>query len=308
MTSSTIRISRVTGGIGALVEGIDLASIDDEGFATVRDALVEHQVLFFRDQHLDDDQHRALVRRWADPMVFPVAALRGGTEALGFIVDDEANPPDADGWHTDITWWPEPPSVAVLCALTIPAYGGDTMWCDLHRLYDGMAPAMRALAEQLVVHHSPGERFIAVNARIGGEEVGRLIAEQLTGAHHPLVRSHPVTGRPALFLSSFIRSIDGMSTQESDTFLEPLYRRLDDPNGQVRWRWREGDVAIWDEANTNHRALSDHYPQFRKMRRCTASGERPFFSPDGTRANASIVTRASRELADEAAGRDVAMA
>jgi taurine dioxygenase len=293
--SDTFAIHRLNGRIGALVEGVALGAITDDTFAVVRDALVEHKVLFFRDQHLEPDQHLALVRRWARPMVFPVAALTGGTNPMGMVTDTAESPPDADSWHTDITWWHEPPSVAVLCALTIPATGGDTMWLDLEHAHDALSPTLQRLCEALTVHHAPGEKFIAANRRIMGDEIGDLIAAHLTGAHHPLVRTHPVSGRPSLFLSSFIRSIDGMHPAESTRFLELVGRTLDDPNGQVRWRWREGDVAIWDEASTNHRALSDHYPRFRQMRRCTASGERPFFSPDGTRAGATIVSWAETE-------------
>jgi taurine dioxygenase len=296
MAAATFTVSRLTNSLGAAVDGVRLGSLTDAEFAAVRDALVEHKVLFFRDQHLTEAEHRALVTRWAEPMVFPVSRLLGRDDPMGKVIDTPDSPPDADNWHTDITWWPEPPSVAVLCALTIPESGGDTMWLDLERIYDALSPSMRRLCEQLTVHHAPGERFIAANRRIMGDEVGDLIAAQCTGAHHPLVRTHPVSGRPSLFLSSFIRRIDGMTQAESDEFLAPLRRRLDDPNVQVRWHWRAGDVAIWDEASTNHRALSDHYPQYREMRRCTASGERPWFSSDGTRANATIVTRSEREV------------
>lgn len=296
MSTATFTVSRLTNSLGASVDGLMLGSLTDEQFAVLRDALVEHKVLFFRDQHLTEADHRGLVARWAEPMVFPVSRLLGRDDPMGMVTDTADSPPDADNWHTDITWWPEPPSVAVLCALTIPASGGDTMWLDLERLYDALSPTMRGLCEQLTVHHAPGERFIAANRRILGDEAADLIADQCTGAHHPLVRTHPVSGRPSLFLSSFIRRIDGMTPAESDEFLALLRRRLDDPNVQVRWRWRAGDVAIWDEASTNHRALSDHYPQFRQMRRCTASGTRPWFSPDGTRANATIVTRSEREV------------
>jgi len=221
---------------------------------------------------------------------------------MGVITDTADSPPDADGWHTDVTWWHLPPSVAVLCALSTPPAGGDTMWINLHRVYDNLSEPLRRICDTLTVLHTPGERFIAANARIQGEEIGRLIAERLTGSHHPLVRSHPVTGRPALFVSeSFMRHIDGMTSEESALWLGMLARRLDDPNVQVRWRWRDGDVAIWDEACTNHRALSDHYPQFRQMRRCTASGDRPWFSPDGTREHASFVSTAVAETTTGAA-------
>lgn len=290
MPDTTFTITPLTGRLGARVEGVRLASLRASEGAALRDALVTHKVLFFRDQHLDEESHLAVVRNWGEPMVFPVSVLLGGTNPMGKVIDTPESPPDADSWHTDITWWHEPPSIAVLCACTVPESGGDTLWLDLQALHDSLSPTMRALCAQLTALHAPGERFIAANRRIMGDEAAELIATQLTGSHHPLVRSHPVSGAPALFLSSFVRSVDGMSERESAAFLEILQHALGDPNLHVRWRWRAGDVAIWDEASTNHRALADHYPQFREMRRCTAQGERPWFSPDGLRANATIVS------------------
>ena len=293
-----ITITRMNASLGGLVEGVDLAQIGDAQFVVIRQALLDHHVLFFRNQHLTDDGQLALVRRWADPMLFPITALMGGKNALGRVEDTAESPPDADGWHTDITWWHRPPSVAVLCALDIPAEGGDTMWANLHKVYDKLSEPMQRICNALLsVLHTPGERFIAANARIFGPEHGKLIAENFAGAHHPLVRSHPVTGRPAVFLSgSFMRTVDGLSADESAMLLGFLTTLLNDPNLQVRWRWRVGDVAIWDEASTDHRALSDHYPQYRLMRRCTAEGELPWFSPDGRRANATIVSRPVRDF------------
>jgi taurine dioxygenase len=248
-------------------------------------------VLFFRDQFLTPDEQIALTSRWAAPMVFPVTAMLGGSNPLGLVTDTADNPPAADGWHTDVTWWCEPPAVAVLCAVSIPETGGDTLWASTQTLYDRMSEPLRRFCESLQVLHTPGERFIAATSRSLGPEVGPAIRDHLMGSHHPLVRTHPVSGRSCLFLSgSFMRSIDGLGQAESDALLGMLSRPLDDPNVQVRWRWQEGDVAICDEVSTNHRALSDHYPQFRQMRRCTAVGSRPYFSPDGARDHATFVS------------------
>jgi taurine dioxygenase len=292
-----LELTRLTGSIGAIVEDLQLRMITADEFTALQLALLEHQVLFIRNQAMDEREHLAFVQRWAEPMVFPVGALVGRTNPISVITDDADSPPDADGWHTDITWWPEPPSIAVLAALSVPDAGGDTLWVDLHRAYESLAPPERAFCEERTVFHAPGERFIAANARSQGEELATSIREHLAGAHHPLVRSHPITGRPALFLGGgFMQRVDGMEQADSDALLERLGRLLDDPNRQVRWRWREGDVAIWDEANTNHRALSDHYPQLPQMRRCTAKGERPWFSPDGTPEHATIRSYPERNV------------
>ncbi len=276
--------------IGAVVRGVSLASMDDATFAAVHTALLDRGVLFFPAQHLTEDEHLALAERWGTPMVFPVARLMGGTRVLSEIVDDEQSPPDADLWHTDITWWPEPPKVAILAALDIPASGGDTMWADLRDAYSSLSEPMRRICRELEVLHTPGDRFVAANRRIFGDETADRIEAECRGAVMPLVRTHEETGEQALWVSSFIDHIVGLHPDESALLLGHLQALLDDPNRNVRWRWTPGDVAIWDERTTNHRALADHYPQYRRMRRCVVEGPAPVFRPDGADAP-TIVTR-----------------
>lgn len=267
---------RLTGVLGAEISGLHLETITDGEFEQLDDALMEHQVVFLRDQHLTPDGHRALAARFGTPAVFPLARHLGGTEVLGMIEDTETNGPDADYWHTDITWIDAPPKVAVLAALDIPPYGGDTLWADLYGAYDGLSPAMRSIADGLRVRHTQGELFWAAFGKaVGVAQLDELRAA-FPGAEHPLVRTHPVTGRKALFVAGgFMESIVGMDLQESAWMLQHLQHRVDDSRLQVRWRWQVGDVAIWDERCTNHRALGDHYPQHRLMRRCTVEGEVP---------------------------------
>ena len=267
----------LSGAIGAEVGGVDLATIDDETFAAVHASLLDHQVLFFRDQHVDDDQQLALTERWGQPMVFPVGRFLGGAAVLSRIEDTADSPPDADGWHTDVTWVAEPPKLAVLSALTIPdGGGGDTMWSSSYATYDALSEPVRRLCDGLQVLHTPGDDFIAAISRSLGEELGAKVAAEFQGAIHPLVRTHDETGRQALFLSrGFARRIVGLHPAESAALLGLLDALADDPNRAVRWRWKEGDVAVWDERCTQHRALSDHYPQHRVMRRSTVVGERP---------------------------------
>ena len=271
-----MRIAQLNGALGAVIEGLSLETIDDAGCKDLRDALLEHQVVFLRNQHLSEDGQRALAHRFGTPSVFPISAHFGGTEILGTIEDDVDKRPKADGWHTDITWVEEPPQVAILCGLVIPPYGGDTMWADLYGAWERLSPAMQAALEPLQVHHAQGEDFWrGVSQAMSPEQVAEL-RTVFPGADHPLVRTHPITGRKALFVAGgFMDSIVGMHPDESSMLLDWLRARIEDPNLQVRWHWTEGDVAIWDERCTNHRALSDHYPQHRVMRRCTVDGERP---------------------------------
>lgn len=266
---------KLNGALGAVVSGLELETIDDAGFAALESALLEHQVVFLREQRLSEDGHRALATRFGTPAVFPIGRHLGATEYLSHIEDDADSPPDADGWHTDIPWIERPPQVAILCALDIPPYGGDTMWADLYGAYDQLSPAMQELCGRLRVHHRPPDAFWSAVGRGLPDRVDELRAA-FPGADHPLVRTHPRTGRKALFVAGdFMASIVGMHPEESAWLLDWLRRRVEDPNLQVRWSWRPGDVTIWDERCTNHRALSDHFPQHRRMRRCTVDGEVP---------------------------------
>jgi taurine dioxygenase len=264
-----MKIQKLTGRLGAVVEDIDLETIDDPTFEALHDALMAHQVIFMRDQKLSEDGQRRLAGLFGSPTVYPVSKHFGGTEYLHVIEDTEESPPDADGWHMDITWVDEPPKLAILAALVIPSYGGDTIWTDLCGAWDQLSPVMKGMLGPLQVHHAPGETFWEALNRASNLDVAEL-RQAFPGAVHPLVRDHPVTGRTVLNLSGyFMESIVDMHPAESNWLLAWLSARVEDPNLQIRWRWREGDVAIWDEYSTNHRALSDHYPLHRRMRRCT---------------------------------------
>ena len=272
-----ITVERTGGALGAVVEGVDLREpLDDVTFTEIADALWEHQVLFFRDQPLTDEQQRAFATRFGPLDVFPVAKLMGLDTDMSVIEDTAESPPDADGWHTDISWTETPPRIAVLNALVIPPHGGDTLWASLFAAFDALSPPLQELCCRLHVRHHSGPEFAAAITRAAGPEIAAQVAEAYPPVEHPLVRAHPVTGRPALWLSGlFMDQVVELTRPESDALLAYLTTLVEDPNAQVRWRWRAGDLAVWDEASTNHRALSDHFPQHRAMRRCTVVGEKP---------------------------------
>ncbi|HYF45113.1 MAG TPA: TauD/TfdA family dioxygenase [Acidimicrobiales bacterium] len=266
--------------IGAEVDGVDLADLSDDQFAAIDQALLDHQVLFFHDQPLTDEEHLAFAARFGEPSIFPVSKLLGGDTRLQYIEDTADSPPDADDWHTDVTWIAEPPQIAVLSARTIPEVGGDTMWSSLTAAYEALSPAMQQICAGLTVRHHRGRDFDDRVGRFLDAEQMQRLEEGYPAVEHPLLRTHPRTGRTALFLSGlFMQEVVGMTRAESDALLGFLLRHGQDPNFQVRWRWRADDLAVWDERVTNHRALSDHYPQHRVMRRVTVDGERPVYTP-----------------------------
>jgi taurine dioxygenase len=276
----TPTITPVTGAIGAVIDDVDLTRpLDAATIAIVREALHEHSVIFFRDQDLDEEQQIVFASNFGTIGQYPLTKMLGGTSLTSIIEDTADSPPDADGWHTDVSWVAEPPAYAVLNAKEIPPTGGDTMWSSLFAAYDGLSPVMQGLCDQLTVRHHAGADFHDRIERTVGREIADRVGREFPPVEHPLVRSHPITGRRALFVSGrFMDQIVGMHRDESDALLGYLNRHIENPNFCVRWRWQPHDVAMWDEASTNHRALSDHYPAHRVMRRCTVDGTRPFFT------------------------------
>ena len=231
-------------------------------------------MLFFHDQELTEDQQPAFVSTFGPVGQYPLTKMFGGTAMSSTIEDTADSPPDADGWHTDVTWVAEPPAYAVLNAQVIPKRGGDTMWASLFAAYDALSPVMQDLCCQLTVRHHSGADFHERVSRNMGEDVAERIMTAFPPVEHPLVRTHPVTGRRALVP---VRSVHGPDRRHAPRRERraPRVSAAATPRTRISpcaGTGRAGDVAVWDEASTNHRALSDHFPAHRVMRRCTSTG------------------------------------
>jgi taurine dioxygenase len=278
----------VSAAMGAELVGVDLRDLDDSTFAAVEAALWDYEVVFVRGVDLSEAEQLELGHRFGGPMIFPTAALFGATEpSLTTIADGPDSPPEAERWHTDATWLAEPPSYALLQALEVPEFGGDTLWASMTAAYDALSPPMREFAAGLTVIHD-NEAFIDGVLRKGGQAaidsgLPEKLAANYPPVEHPLVRTHPRTGRRALFLGGyFMKRIVGLRPTESDTLLAMLERHATSPQFQARWSWQPGDLAVWDECTTNHRSVADHFPQRRVIRRCEIIGTRPYFDPDAS--------------------------
>lgn len=275
-----IEILPLTPVIGAEIRGVDLTTtLEEPVVSAIRAALLEHLVLFFRDQPVTPAQQLAFASRFGDPMV-PAGSMAASAESTDryFVVleDTPDNPPKADFWHTDVAFVPAPPDIAVLAMVEAPPVGGDTQWCNLYAVYQSLSPTMRNVVDLLDLDLDLGAPLRTAVLNMGGQSDYDRIAAQTPGVRHPLVRIHPETGRRALYLcGAFMRQISGMEPAESTALLDVLRSRLADPNLQVRWRWRTGDVVMWDERCTNHRANSDHMPGHRVVRRCLVGADVP---------------------------------
>jgi taurine dioxygenase len=274
---SDVRVTPVTRAIGAVVDGVDLRDqLGDEVVASLRGAVVRHGVVFLRDQHLGRHDLEAFAARFGRLAVSPLHVVLGTGRTASIIEDDEGHPPANFGWHTDLSWIQAPPAFGFLEALEVPPFGGDTMWASLAGAFALLSVSQQRECAQLRGAHAPDASLLASVERHHGAEVALALRHAYPRVTHPLVRRHPETGAPLLFLSPlYMTRIVGVDRRRGEQMLFALEGLLDNPLVQVRWRWQSGDVAIWDEAATCHRALGDHFPQRRVMRRCVVEGHTP---------------------------------
>lgn len=277
-----MKVTRVAGALGARLDDVDPR--DPEAFDDIKAALLEHEVVFFRGVNLTEEEQFELGRRFGSPSIFPVQKLLGATEPRMTVIRDTAESPNAaDAWHTDATWLAEPPAYALLHMETPCEVGGDTMWCSATAAYDQLAPPLQELLCKLTVIHD-NETFIqGVYEKAGdaAEGIAAGLREHYPAVEHPMVRTHPDTGRRSLLYSHrFIKRIVGFHEDESKAIISFLGEWVKEPRFHVRWHWEKGDLAIWDERSTLHRASADHWPQEREIRRLEIDGDRPYFDAD----------------------------
>jgi taurine dioxygenase len=257
---ATVSVERIGVALGAVVHGIDLGKpLSDVRAREVEAALYEHQVLFFREQHLTAEEQMNVATVFGVLRAPQPGRFLGETNPLMTLERSPGKPPATDFWHTDVPFVEEPPIVGVLSAMVMPPVGGDTAWASTYSLYDSLSEPIQSLCEGLHGEHTLDETLAYVRARYG-EEAVRKVSAAFPLRLHPLVQVHPRTGRRYIYLGAAgMSSIAGISKRESDLLLGYLRTGLDDINIQLRWRWTPGDVAIWDERSTVHQGLSDHF-------------------------------------------------
>jgi len=274
MTQRRIQLRPIAGALGAEVCGADLADLDDATFAEIHAAWLEHQVLFFRDQDLTPDQHKAFGRRFGPLQVHPFLHSRKaeGHPEIVVLESNEARPVVAAGWHTDVTFSETPPMASILRGVEVPAWGGDTMWASTTRAYDALSSTMKRMLDGLVAIHDTSKTF----SRGAYPSESHPDAEKTPTAIHPVVRTHPETGKKALFVNSaFTLRIKGLRPAESEALLAFLYRHITTPEFTCRFHWEKNSLAIWDNRCTQHRVVADNLKAHRRMERVTVEGDRP---------------------------------
>lgn len=270
----TAIVEKIAPAIGAEIHGLDLGQYENaETFAFLHDALMEHQVVFLRDQSLNVDQHVSLAKRFGTPLYSKKLKMYGDKyDCLSLLENDGTKIAVGSVWHTDNTDYEEPPMGSLLYCEVAPKVGGDTIWCSMYAAYDALADSTKAYIDNLTALHDNSN----VRRRYGGQNILRNDAMEVPPpVEHPVVLRHPVTGRKALFVNSnYTVRLKGVSDTESQYVLNMLYDHVKKPEFQVRFRWRANSLAIWDNRCTQHYALDD-YKELRRMRRVQIAGTRP---------------------------------
>ena len=281
MSTSPITVQPFGPAIGALVSGVQLAQgVTEAQREALLAALLEHHVLFFENQPIAPAAQKALAAQFGELHIHPVYPQAPGVPEIIVLDTSNDNPPDNDNWHTDVTFLAAPAMGAILSAQMLPPRGGDTLWASGIAAYESLSAPYRRMLAGLNAEHDflksfPAHRFARTPAeKVQWEKARHDHPPRL----HPVVRTHPVSGRQGLFVNDgFTTRIVELGATESDAVLRQLFAHIAKPEHTVRWRWKLGDVAFWDNRLTQHYATADYLPSRRVMHRATILGDAPFY-------------------------------
>jgi taurine dioxygenase len=280
--STNIEIKPLAGSLGAEIHGVDLSKpLDDQTFDKIHQAWLDHLVIFFRDQNITPEQLIAFGRRFGELHIHPyIPNLEGYPEIIH--LQSAADGPgemayQSNTWHTDLTYTQVPPQASILRAVHVPEAGGDTMWNNLCAAYEALSEPMRKFLDSMTAIH-----YIAVSMpadfleqKWAGQQVTRF-QKATPPVEHPVIRTHPETGRKCIFVNrNFTSHIKDLTRAESDALLDYLYAHCEQPEFAVRFHWSDNAIAMWDNRCTQHYALVDYRSQ-RTMHRVTVCGDMPF--------------------------------
>ncbi|OZI26286.1 taurine dioxygenase [Bordetella genomosp. 9] len=273
-----MEIRRLTGVIGAELLDIDISrNLGADEVAAIRRALLDHQVIFFRDQDLTPEKHIAFAQCFGEISMTPVYhTLPDYPQIMPVVKEPTDKDVIGDTWHTDETYHPTPPLGSILYGREVPEVGGDTLWCNLYRAYDTLSDALKRQLEGMRAVHS--NNFLSANSQARNATRSTKLREDVgvIDSVHPVVRTHEETGRKCLFVNHpFTYAFEGMTREESLPLLQYLYQHSAKPENTCRFRWRKGSMAFWDNRCTMHYAINDYPGERRAMHRITIQGSVP---------------------------------
>lgn len=292
----SLKVTQLTPAIGAELSGVDLAGLAPADLEAIRQALIDHQVVFFRDQAtLPAEVQIGFARQFGDLHAHPAAPhMEGHPEIFVIHAHKDSKVANGNGWHTDVSCDEEPPMGTMLQIHQLPPTGGDTLWASMFAAFEALSPSLQQYLSTLTAKHESEHIYRGRYSDRGVDDANRVYPS----AAHPVVRTHPDSGRQALYVNpSFTTRINELNPDESRALLDYLYRHQQRPEFQVRFRWTPNAIALWDNRCTQHFALWDYWPEERKGHRVTIAGERPFYDASRTADTAPRpITRLARRL------------
>jgi len=272
--NDVIDIRPLTGHMGAEIHGVSLGQpLDAEIFERIHQALLDHLVIFFRGQEMTPDQHVTFGELFGELHIHPAApCVDNRPELMQIHTDATSTFSEGTAWHTDVSSDEEPPMASILHLTTVPEIGGDTLFANMYAAYDALSDTMKSMLDPLVALHTSDIHRGRYDAVGGG-----LRRKEFPQAVHPVIRTHPETGRKLIYVNEpFTKHIVGLKSAESEALLKFLYAHTANPQFQCRFRWQRNSVAVWDNRCTQHHATWDYYPETRSGIRVTVKGDRPF--------------------------------
>jgi len=278
VSEAQLDIRPLSGAIGAEIGGIDLASpLDDEAVAAIRRAWLDHLVIFFRGQDLPPERLLAVARRFGRPIEYPFVAGIDGFPEVTPVVKLEHERVNFGGiWHSDTTYLDEPPIGTLLIAREVPEAGGDTLFANMYLAYESLSPGMRRLLDPLVAVNSSRKADASKTREDRMRDGAKAASNRDYAAEHPVVRTHPETGRKALYVNvGHTVRFKGMSDEESAPLLDFLFAHQTRPEFTCRFRWEVGSLVLWDNRCAQHNPINDYHGRRRIMHRVTLEGDKP---------------------------------
>lgn len=273
--SNTMYIDALTPNIGAEVKNFQLAEpMDQTHFGLIHEALITHQVLFFRDQKMTLDQHKLFAKQFGELHIHPgIPGPKGHPEVIPIHTDANSTRIAGEDWHSDVSCDAEPPMGSLLHLHTVPETGGDTLFSSMYAAYEALSAPMKVLLDGLTALHSGEMAYRGRYAYRGVNDAG----VDYPNNDHPVIRTHPVSKRKALYVNRiFTARINGVTASESRALLDFLFRHIEKPEFQVRFRWQPDSVAFWDNRCVQHYAIWDYFPETRSGNRITVAGDPTF--------------------------------
>jgi taurine dioxygenase len=278
-------VQKIAGSLGAEVRGVDLSQdVSEEVLAEIRMALLDNLVIAIRDQSITPDQQLAFARRWGEIHLHPfMQGMDDHPEILKIVKRPTDKKNFGGSWHTDQMFSPSPAMGTMLYALEVPSAGGDTLFTNQYLAYESLSDAMKDIAGQLRTV-CVGDNFKAANGLSRKERYDRQMSEMkvkdpgdvITTSIHPLVRTHPETGRKSIYIGGHVQNFDGMTDEESQPLMDFFMKQSIRPEHTCRVRWETGTLTFWDNRCTQHFAINDYPAETRIMHRITVCGDTPF--------------------------------